>query len=566
MPPAEHNLFFPLPPPLLSHPFLFFFFSASQTDDLVLVTGFAHLMLTQTFPMRQEEEKKVFAGVRKGVEEHLRRDPEEINAKLNSVLLKLHDGEAAEAMVFLSMFQPLVHSSCPGNADMVRTVDQALAKAIISTGVNQHQLLPLCEGLVGRFEGQAQLAQLLAKAYALMNPTHARAEFMHRHACELAVRKLNVDTGQARSFRRGWDVPAKQSTNGHEHLGGLATSNDHVIVELSNVYLEGMDGVLYDRDYVYGGLRGYVPNLCNSFSGTEGEATTVVETPVLHFAASGPHGYTSMLVESGARYAMADTWLGLSAGQIKALVIEHPDDPSISRNVAELLGLAPEACLRHRLQPRQRTLYKHMYVVDVATSRFAKTAADERAAMPNCWELHLPPRAALEDLRLLCASTMSQWAGAEDAGPRNLVVYAQRSAAAQRSVVNEELLLDSLRSVCTAHGVELAIETGAGPMREQAARWQRAVAIVGPHGGGLANMLLAPRGTAVFELPLAPRSNRIFEHLAAVCGHLYHAPSDIAAWPNSKYMVTSDAAAALAASVGKALAVVPRAQAESDAE
>lgn len=94
---------------------------------------------------------------------------------------------------------------------------------------------------------------------------------------------------------------------------------------------------------------------------------------------------------------------------------------------------------------------------------------------------------------------------------RTDVVYYRRTSTSktmQRLVVNEHILTKALGKTCKSLGVPFKVlqySLGHYPsVKEQISMFQRARLIVGPHGGGLANILWAASGTPVLEIPVLP--------------------------------------------------------------
>jgi capsular polysaccharide biosynthesis protein len=86
-------------------------------------------------------------------------------------------------------------------------------------------------------------------------------------------------------------------------------------------------------------------------------------------------------------------------------------------------------------------------------------------------------------------------------GDRNLVIYVKRPAGGARSVSNEAELIQSLRTLSAfKHGLELQVYDGNAAVKDAIALFQRAVLVIGAHGGGMANLMFSPPGTLVVEI------------------------------------------------------------------
>lgn len=99
-----------------------------------------------------------------------------------------------------------------------------------------------------------------------------------------------------------------------------------------------------------------------------------------------------------------------------------------------------------------------------------------------------------------------------------LRLYVSRSRTKIRRLVNEEALL----SILEHYGFQI-VQTEELSFREQVALFAKASVIVGPHGGGLTNMLWAPESCSVFEV-LGPEitNRRFYWSLAHALNHRYY--------------------------------------------
>lgn len=76
--------------------------------------------------------------------------------------------------------------------------------------------------------------------------------------------------------------------------------------------------------------------------------------------------------------------------------------------------------------------------------------------------------------------------------------------------------------------------------------------LLGPHGAGLTNVILAPNAT-VMEMTMTPQCNRCFGHLAAALGNPYVALPQVTTFYHRKYAMTSQRAAIVARAVAEEL-------------
>lgn len=78
-------------------------------------------------------------------------------------------------------------------------------------------------------------------------------------------------------------------------------------------------------------------------------------------------------------------------------------------------------------------------------------------------------------------------------------LFVSRSSASSRRVVNEA----ELEPVLVGHGFEVVDPAGM-PLADQVVAFSQASAVVGPHGGGLTDLLVSQPGTQVLEIFAAP--------------------------------------------------------------
>jgi hypothetical protein len=145
---------------------------------------------------------------------------------------------------------------------------------------------------------------------------------------------------------------------------------------------------------------------------------------------------------------------------------------------------------------------------------------------------HLDPRSHVVADRLVVPSTVGvsgvipAWAcrvlrqrllpPEAPAGPP-LRLYISRSDTEQRRVADEERLIPRLESL----GVTCLTLSGR-PLDEQIELFSRAELVIGPHGGGLSNLVWCRPGTAVVELFACDYLNPVFWGLSAHLDLLHH--------------------------------------------
>jgi hypothetical protein len=110
-----------------------------------------------------------------------------------------------------------------------------------------------------------------------------------------------------------------------------------------------------------------------------------------------------------------------------------------------------------------------------------------------------------------------------------LRLYVSRSDAAQRRVAGEE------RLVARLEGLGFTCLTLSGrPLDEQIELFRRAEIVVGPHGGGLSNLVWCSPGTAVVELYGCDYVNPVFWRLSDTLGLRHHHVIGVPATPGMR--------------------------------
>jgi capsular polysaccharide biosynthesis protein len=105
---------------------------------------------------------------------------------------------------------------------------------------------------------------------------------------------------------------------------------------------------------------------------------------------------------------------------------------------------------------------------------------------------------------------------------RPVVVYAVRDSERMRRLDSEETLRSALQAALP-QGVELVLFRGSeSNIQETIALFASAAAVVGVHGGALANIVFCAHGTPVIELGLRAPQTRHFLHASLALGLDYH--------------------------------------------
>ena len=112
----------------------------------------------------------------------------------------------------------------------------------------------------------------------------------------------------------------------------------------------------------------------------------------------------------------------------------------------------------------------------------------------------------------------------ESSGPRNRLIYVRRSGLRRLAV--ESPVEFVLRAVAERRGLNYTVfdDRPTPPLAVAARLFGAAVAVVGPHGAGLSNVVFSAPGTALVEAVCnEPHVNMCYQMTAHVLGLRYHA-------------------------------------------
>jgi len=99
------------------------------------------------------------------------------------------------------------------------------------------------------------------------------------------------------------------------------------------------------------------------------------------------------------------------------------------------------------------------------------------------------------------------------------LVYVSRADARYRKVTNEPQILARLKRVAAEHGGEVAVFLGNETSAVATVRlFANAALVVGPHGGGLSNILFCPEGASLLEFALPEATMRFYAHASMALG------------------------------------------------
>ena len=274
-------------------------------------------------------------------------------------------------------------------------------------------------------------------------------------------------------------------------------------VDLANVFVEGLYGLVYDDNYVYANqytrIRGVWRFFCQA-TPKHPRQTVQLDRIVALQPPDLPNYYH---------------WVTECLPQLLLLKEIMDDDPNalflapreswpkfITEHL-DLLGIDRSRCIPSTAGPSLRYFARHLTYVDWQWPISQSPVAEQTAAT---W---YPPRSLLLRLRAQLAEPHPP------AEERDRVIYTSRPTGRQRGVENEGELIEMLR---TRYGDKLDVFTGEGmTAQEQIDVFRHARLVVAPHGAGLANIVFCAPGTTIVEFPVLPAVLNFFAHLAVAC-------------------------------------------------
>ena len=381
---------------------------------------------------------------------------------------------------------------------------------------------------------------------AIGGPTHWSREIDRAGSAVFRVNTIHASTGE----RYGRHAPRPFASRSWPENAGLRwpsllfTDAPIVFVELHDVYVSGNDGVVTDAQCnMYLPSHGFeVPLHLNLPDETpsarrsdtsirrvgfdDADADVAVVSLVQLFAAN----FYSFLADSLARLVVA---LDAVPGD-RRLRIALPADRSKLKPwmwaLLERVGVGKHNSFPYDVRRydggglrRAKAVRLHASTLLLVDWQDGDTHHASEVLKRNDLA-HLPARAALRLLRERLAFPGAHLAWASPAQVR--VVYLQRAAAATRRIANEPALLSALaQTVAHAPPAELHILSDAAslPLADVARMLSRAIAVVGVHGAGWANLVfVGPSNAHAIELGL-PEPHAIYTAHAAYClGLEYH--------------------------------------------
>lgn len=199
-----------------------------------------------------------------------------------------------------------------------------------------------------------------------------------------------------------------------------------------------------------------------------------------------------MLLQFVDRDAWTNSKILLKAHRMSANFLEHSQVP-----VTALQRYDPELA-RYRV--------KKLHVVDW---KFLDSSVYHHPS-----DYYVPPANVINLVRKMHMNGQRH-PGINETVARDAVIYVHRDTTSTRSISNWQALVDRLNSTAIARGLDLIVHDGSGTVRQQIELFKRAVAVVGPHGAGLANILFCEQTTAVIELRSKPKAVSEYSRMAS---------------------------------------------------
>ncbi len=119
-----------------------------------------------------------------------------------------------------------------------------------------------------------------------------------------------------------------------------------------------------------------------------------------------------------------------------------------------------------------------------------------------------------------------------------MVYVARNSATAVRSIANEADLISGLQR---HFGDLLVVHRGTESLTEQLMMFAQGSVIIGAHGAGLANLMVARQGSCVVMFPMQPLSDHTFIHMAAALDLEMTIMTDISSYYYGNYGLVDSA-------------------------
>ena len=306
------------------------------------------------------------------------------------------------------------------------------------------------------------------------------------------------------------------------------------LVELQNVYLEGLHGLVYDDQRMFATQHVKIQGVWRYFVQSKPklprETMTLAKVASLH--QPDVTNYYHWMVECLMRLLLLEPTLEQDP-EIVVLTPRRGKCEFIDQSL-ELMGLSDTRRVENRANRVRRYFAETLYYVDWQGPLSAAPSAELAAT----W---YPPKEGLQRLR-------TRLSGAPlPADERKLIIYVRRGPDEARKVTGDAGLIEEMQRV---YGDDFVIFSAEHlSVADQIALFRKARLVFGPHGAGFTNLLFCAPGTVVIEFPVVPAVLNHFAHLAMALDHSYWIAADITAHYGGHFVVDDAASKAICAQI-----------------
>jgi len=480
------------------------------------------------------EAQKLFAAAKKLLAAVLDINPTDTAAMCNMAALHLETLQFTEA---IRLFRVALEMS-PGDKLSIKC---QLSGALARNGENE-EACKLAREIASETD-DPQAHYHLATLFSRFDRCSEEGKQARTVAMEKAVlavrrkRKLCLDWTMAKNVvvteifppREGYfGIAAPQSlTPLDEEIPLMFIDKQTVMIEIRNVYVEGIEGVMYTDTEVYAS-NGSNTNIPRDYRDSA-RNTVVVTDPVLSLVHPSITNYYHSLVEVISRLLMSLEYFKQNGGVPKnlRLLLPAPSQAGLVHKMIDGLGLGlstkpvlydPDSDTRYLCERLFRADYIQLDTTD-----------PQQADM---WSSYLPSLQGMFAVRDL-ARQMQQ----PSARKYGRVVYVYRTGI-RGMKTGDDLLTNWMRDL---FGDELVVfgasNSKPATMREQMDVFGAADIVIGPHGAGLSNMLFCKPSVSVIEFPMNPHCNRCFGYMSVGLGFDYWVVPELACFYNLWYDV-----------------------------
>lgn len=312
-----------------------------------------------------------------------------------------------------------------------------------------------------------------------------------------------------------------------EEIPLLFIDKQTVMLEIRNVYVEGIEGIMYTKTEVYA-PTGSNTNIPRDYKDCASK-TVVIDEPVLSLVHPSIANYYHSLVEVISRLVVSLEYFRRSGGvpENLRLLLPGPSRAALVHKMIDGLGLGLSTTpVLYETGAEIRYRCKRLFRADYVQRN---TQDPEQADM---WSSYLPSLQGMFAVRDLARQLRQP-----SARRYGRVVYVHRKGI-RGMETGDDLLTGAMRELL---GDELHVfganNTEPATMQEQMDVFGAAEIVIGPHGAGLANILFCKPSAAVIEFPMEPHCNRCFGYMSVGLGLDYWVVPELTCFYNLWYHV-----------------------------